>query len=79
MVSQTDGRKNWSRSWRVQVLNRFREHMLKSEAYPSGWSSRRYFPARPARSAVPPLYPNGREAKRPNLGPGHEGNPPIIQ
>ena len=76
---RTDGRKIWSRNWRVQVPNRFCEHMLKSEAYPSGWSSRRYFPARAAHSAVPPLYPNGCDAKRPNLGPGHEGNPPVSQ
>ena len=34
-----DGRKLWTKNWRVQVPNRFREHMLRPEAYPVGWSS----------------------------------------
>ena len=68
---RTDGRKIWTKNWRVQVSNRFREHMLRPEAYPMGWSSRRYFPARAARPPVPPLNPvqHQPDPKRPNLGP----------
>ena len=67
-----DGRKLWAKNWRVQVPNRFREHMLRPEAYPIGWSSRRYFPARAPRQPVPPLDPTvqGPVEKRPHLGPG---------
>ena len=79
---RTDGRKNWTRNWRVQVPNRFREHMLKPEAYPAGWASRKYFPARAARPQVPALDPTQQPAdKRPNLGnaPGQDGQAPMDQ
>ena len=43
--------------------------MLRPEAYPVGWSSRRYFPARAARTPVPGLDPTVEPAeKRPNFG-----------
>ena len=29
---RTDGRKSWTKNWRVQVSNRFREHILRPEA-----------------------------------------------
>ena len=64
-----------TRNWRVKVPNRFREHMLRPEAYPSGWSSRRYFPARAARPAVAPLYPEQQQpaSKKANHGSGPVG------
>ena len=59
-----DGYPIRTKSWRVRVPHKFRDHMLRVEAYPVGWSSRRYFPPRAPRPAVPPLNPE----KRPNLG-----------
>ena len=44
-----DGKEPWSRNWRVQVPHRFREHILRPEAIPEGWTSRRFFPPRPRR------------------------------
>ena len=35
-----------TKCWKVQVPNKFREHMIKDEAYPYGWSHRRFFPKR---------------------------------
>lgn len=76
-----DGRKLWTKNWRVQVPNRFREHMLRPEAYPVGWSSRRYFPARAPRQPVPPLDPTSQEPaeKRPNLGSEPAGQAAAAQ
>ena len=67
-----DGSRVWTKTWRVQVPNKFREYMLRPESYPAGWTSRRYFPPRQQRPAVPDLYPTvGAHAqppgKRPNL------------
>ena len=78
---RTDGRKIWTKNWRVQVSNKFREHMLRPEAYPMGWSSRRYFPARAARPAVPPLNPvqHQPDPKRPNLAQTQEGSTPSTE
>ena len=78
---RTDGRKLWTKNWRVQVSNRFCEHMLRPEAYPMGWSSMRYFPARAARPAVPPLNPVQHQPvpKRPNLGQGQDGTSSTEQ
>ena len=75
-----DGRKLWSKNWRVQVSNRFREHMLRPEAYPIGWSSRRYFPARAPRQPVPALDPTNQQPaqKRPHLVQGPPGQPVVA-
>ena len=67
---RTDGSRIWSRSWRVQVPNKFREYMQCPEAYPAGWTTRKYFPPRQQRPAVPALYPGSATQppeKRPNL------------
>ena len=63
-----DGSRIWSKTWRVQVPNQFREHMMRPEAYPAGWNSRRYFPPRSQRAPVPELDPTGSQppVKRPN-------------
>ena len=50
---RTDGRKLYSKQFRVKVSSRFREHMMKPEAFQVGWSTRRYFPAMPK---VPELH-----------------------
>ena len=57
-----DGRRIWSRTWRVQVPNRFRDYICKPEALPVGWTSRKYFPPRDPRTPRPPvpgLHPTG--------------------
>ena len=54
-----DGRRIWTRTWRVQVPNRFREYMQRPDAYPTGWTSRRYFPPKAQKPDVPELYPVG--------------------
>ena len=71
-----DGSRIWAKNWRVRVANKFRSHMLRPEAYPVGWSSRRYFPARSARPPVAPLDPAQHHPapKRPNLGHSQEGS-----
>ena len=71
-----DGRKIWTRNWRVRVANRFRQHMLRPEAYPTGWSSRRYFPARAARPLVPALNPTQHQQPQPKRqNQGQDGYP----
>ena len=52
-----DGSRIWSKTWRVQVPNKFREHMMRPEAYPAGWNCRKYFPPRSKRPPVPELDP----------------------
>ena len=54
---RTDGRKLWTKNWRVLVSNIFQGHIPRPELYPMGWSNRSYFPARAAFPAVPPLNP----------------------
>ena len=66
-----DGRPLWTKNWRVRVENKFREHMLRPEAFPAGWTSRRYFPPRDPRpkvASLDPTQPGQQTWKRPNLG-----------
>ena len=65
-----DGRRMWSKTWRVQVPSRFKEHMLRPESFPAGWTTRRYFPPRPPRPPVAALDPTASQppGKRANLG-----------
>ena len=53
--------------WKVKVANKCREHMMKDEAFPCGWSHLRFFPksTRTTGSGVPPLEPL---LKKPNMG-----------
>ena len=61
----------WRLSWKVKVPAKFREHMLRPESIPDGWTTRRYFPRRQR----PP--DNAQLNKRQNTGdaarypPGH--------
>ena len=32
-----DGSRIWTKTWRVQVPNKFRHHMMSPEAYPAGF------------------------------------------
>ena len=41
-----DGYPLRTKGWKVTVPNRLREYMMKDEAYPCGWSHRRFFPKR---------------------------------
>ena len=52
----------WRLSWKVKVPAKFREHMLRPESIPDGWTSRRYFPRRQR----PP--DNSQLTKRQNTG-----------
>ena len=65
-----DGRRIWSKTWRVQVPCKFRDYIQKPEAIPAGWTSRKYFPPRDPRPPVPNLDPtNGMPpAKKSNVG-----------
>ena len=56
-----DGRRIWSKTWSVQVPNRFKCCMEKLEAYPSAWSCRKYFPPRAARPPIPDLDPTVKQ------------------
>ena len=62
----------WRLSWKVKVPAKFREHMLRPESIPDGWTTRRYFP--PRRQKPPD---NSQLTKRQNIGdtarypPGH--------
>ena len=66
-----DGRRIWTKTWRVQVPSRFKEYMQQPESFPAGWTTRRYFPPRPPRPPVPELDPTASQppGKRANLGP----------
>ena len=44
-----DNSKPWCRNWMVRVPHEFRDYMLRPEALPTGWTSRKYFPARQRR------------------------------
>ena len=44
-----DGSRPWNRNWVVTVPHKHRDYMLRPEALPEGWTSRKYFPARPKR------------------------------
>ena len=63
----SDGTPLRTKCWKVVVPNKFREHMLRDESFPCGWSHRRFFPKKSTRPGVPPLDPL---QKRPNLGHG---------
>ena len=65
-----DGRRIWTRTWRVQVPNKFKDHILRPEAFPAGWTTRRYFPPRAPRPPVPELDPTVAQppGKKANLG-----------
>ena len=57
--ARTDGSKPYTKQWRVKVSSRFRQHMMRPEAFQVGWSTRRYFPTRPK---VPELHLAREEA-----------------
>ena len=66
---RTDGSRIWTKTWRVQVPNSFRDHMMRPEAFPAGWNTRKYFPPRPPRPPVPDLDPTAAQppGKKANL------------
>ena len=67
-----DGTPLRTKCWKVQVPNKFREYIMRDEAFPFGWSHRRFFPKRASGPGVPPLNPLH---KRPNLGDGQGAQP----
>ena len=56
-----DGEPLRTKCWKVQVPNKFIEHLLKDEAYPYGWSHRR---SKRTQHTVPAVDP---EPKRQHL------------
>ena len=67
-----DGRRIWTKTFRIQVPNKFKDHMMRPEAYPNGWTTRKYFPPRAPRAPRPPvpeLHPAGPQppVKKANL------------
>ena len=69
LTKNRDGTPIRTKSWRIKVPHKFRDHMMRPQSIPMGWSSRRYFPPRAPRAGVPPLNPLD---KRINLGHGHQ-------
>ena len=67
-----------TKCWKVTVANKFREHMLKDESYPYGWSHRRYFPKK-NQNSVPPLDPTCSVPKRQLLSAAAGGSPSAQQ
>ena len=61
-TKEIPGKKPFSKSWRVRVDNKFKDHIRRPEAIPSGWTSRRYYPKREPRRQVPSLHPNKKLA-----------------
>ena len=66
-IPRTDGRRTWVKTWRVQVPNKFKDHIMRPESIPAGWTSRKYFPPRAQRPPVPELYPVQPPAKKANI------------
>ena len=66
-----DGYPLRTKSWKVTVPNRLREYMMKDEAYPCGWSHRRFFPPKRSAPAVPDVDPT---AKKVHLDPSATGS-----
>ena len=64
-----DGSRIWTKTFRVQVPNKFKDHMMRPEAYPNGWTTRKYFPPRAPRPPVPELHPSAAQppVKKANL------------
>ena len=64
-----DGRRVWMKTWRIQVPNKFKDYMMKPEAFPTGWTSRKYFPPRAQRPPVADLDPTASQppGKKANL------------
>ena len=60
----------WRLTWKVKVPAKFREHMMRPESIPDGWTTRKYYP--PRRQKPPG---NDNLAKRQNTT-GAAGFPP---
>ena len=65
-----EGRRIWSRTWRKQVPNRFKDYLMQSDSIPVGWNSRRDFPPKAQRPPAAPLdlLSGQLPPKRTNLG-----------
>ena len=52
-----DGKEPWCLNWRVTLDHRFSDYILKPDAIPVGWTSRRYYPPRAKRPPPAELHP----------------------
>ena len=62
-----EGVKIYSKSWRVRVENKFKEHICRPEAIPPGWTSRKFYYRREPRNPH----------KRPMLASGGQQPPGL--
>ena len=79
-TKERPGVKLYSKSWRVRVEDRFREHICRPEAIPAGWTSRKFYPKREPRQPPVPLHPTKKicsetSAGQPPLGAAAAGQP----
>ena len=56
LTKEKEGYKPWCKNWRVRVPQKHKEHMMRPEALPEGWTSRRFYPARAPRPPPPPAH-----------------------
>ena len=56
LTKEKEGYKPWCKNWRVRVPQKHKQHMMRPEALPEGWTSRRFYPARPPRPPPPPAH-----------------------
>ena len=56
LTKEKEGYKPWCKNWRVRVPQKHKQHMMRPEALPEGWTSRRFYPARAPRPPPPPAH-----------------------
>ena len=79
-TKERPGVKLYSKSWRVRVEAKFKEHICRPEAIPAGWTSRKFYPKREPRQPPVPLHPTKMSrletgAGQPPLGAAAAGQP----
>ena len=46
LVPEREGYIPWTASWRVRVSSKFKDHILRPESIPLGWTNRKIYPKR---------------------------------
>ena len=77
LTKEIDGVAMFRRSWRVRVAWKYREYIVKPDALPYGWTSRRYFPPRPKRSESDAV-PAAKRPFQPSMSSGGASSP-LVQ
>ena len=76
MTKEIEGIRMRRKSWRVRVAWKYREYILKPDALPCGWTSRRYFPSRPKRTESDG-GPAAKKPFQPSMSSG--ASSPLVQ